>query len=47
MTAPRVAITLLHAFGRDEALIGDILEQFELRQSRVWLWRQVAAVVLF
>lgn len=46
MTEPRVAITLLQAFGRDEALVGDILEEFELRQSRLWLWRQVAVVVL-
>jgi hypothetical protein len=37
----------LQAFGRDEALVGDILEEFEQRQSRLWLWRQVAIVVLF
>jgi hypothetical protein len=47
MTEPRVAVTLLQAFGRDEALVGDILEEFEHRQSRAWLWRQVAVVVLF
>jgi len=47
MSEPRVAITLLQAFCRDEALAGDILEEFELRQSRSWLWRQVAVVVLF
>jgi hypothetical protein len=46
MTEPRVAITLLHAFCRDEALAGDILEEFQLRHSRLWLWRQVAVVVL-
>lgn len=46
MTAPRVAVTLLEAFCRDEALAGDILEEFELRQSRLWLWRQVAVVIL-
>jgi hypothetical protein len=46
MTAPRVAVTLLEAFCRDEALAGDILEEFERRQSRWWLWRQVAVVVL-
>jgi hypothetical protein len=46
MTAPRVAVTLLEAFCRDEALAGDILEEFEQRQSRWWLWRQVVVVVL-
>jgi hypothetical protein len=46
MTEPRIAITLLQAFCRDEALAGDILEEFERRQSRFWLWRQVAMVVL-
>jgi hypothetical protein len=46
MTAPRVAVTLLEAFCRDEALAGDVLEEFERRQSRWWLWRQVAVVVL-
>lgn len=46
MTAPRVALALLDAFCRDEALGGDILEEFEHRQSRAWLWSQVATVVL-
>jgi predicted Kef-type K+ transport protein len=46
MTEPRVAITLLQSFCRDEALIGDIIEEYQRRQSRSWLWRQVAVVVL-
>ncbi len=46
MSEPRVAITLLQSFCRDEALVGDILEEYEQRQSRFWLWRQVAVAVL-
>ena len=46
MTEPRVAISLLQSFCRDEALVGDILEEYERRQSRAWLWRQVTAAVL-
>jgi hypothetical protein len=46
MNEPRVAIALLQSFGRDDALVGDILEEFERRRSRAWLWRQVILVVL-
>ena len=46
-TAPDVAVTLLQSFCRDEALVGDILEEYEVRQSRAWLWRQVIAAVIF
>ena len=46
MSEPTVAVFLLERFCRDNALIGDILEEFERRQSRAWLWRQVAVVVL-
>ena len=46
MTGPRVAVSLLQSFCRDEALVGDILEEYERRQSRAWLWRQVAAAVM-
>ncbi len=46
MSEPRVAIALLQSFCRDEALIGDILEEFERRRSRFWLWRQVTVAVL-
>lgn len=49
MTAPRVprlAITLLERFGPDrEALVGDLIEEFERRQSRAWLWWQVLAAI--
>jgi hypothetical protein len=47
MTEPSVAVALLQLFCRDEALAGDILEEFERRQSRAWLWRQVAVAVMF
>lgn len=46
MSEPTIAMFLLHRFCRDEALVGDIVEEFEHRQSRLWLWRQVAVVVL-
>ena len=46
MSAPTIAVFLLQRFCRDEALAGDILEEYECRQSRVWLWRQVALAVL-
>jgi len=47
MSEPRVAIALLQSFCPDEALVGDIVEEYERRQSRFWLWRQVAVAVLF
>jgi hypothetical protein len=47
MSEPRVAISLLQSFCRDEALVGDILEEYEHRQSRARLWRQVIVAVFF
>ena len=47
MREPSVAVALLQLFCRDEALAGDILEEFEARRSRVWLWRQVGVAVIF
>jgi hypothetical protein len=46
MSEPTIAVFLLERFCRDQALAGDILEEFEHRQSRPWLWRQVVVVVL-
>lgn len=46
MREPAIAVALLKLFCRDAALIGDILEEFDVRRSRLWLWRQVAAVIL-
>jgi len=42
----RVASALLQIFCRDEALAGDILEEYDARRSRAWLWRQVGAAVI-
>src|SRR5262245_58288597 len=42
-----LAIALLQLFCRDEALLGDILEEYEARKSRAWLWRQVAVAGIF
>ena len=45
---PRLALALLSRFvPEQEALIGDLLEEYELRRSRLWFWRQtlVALVV--
>ena len=47
MRGTSVAVVLLQLFCRDEALIGDILEEYERRQSRAWLWRQVGVAVIF
>jgi hypothetical protein len=40
---PRLAVALLERAGVDPVLIGDIVEEFERRRSRLWLWRQVIA----
>jgi hypothetical protein len=47
MREPSIAVALLQLFCRDEALVGDVLEEYERRQSRAWLWRQVGAAVIF
>jgi uncharacterized membrane protein len=47
MSEPTVAVALLQVFCRDEALVGDILEEYEFRRSRAWLWRQVGVAVIF
>jgi len=47
MKEPAIAIALLQLFCRDEALVGDILEEYEVGRSRAWLWRQVAGTVIF
>jgi hypothetical protein len=46
-TPPAFAIWLLTRLTADEALAGDIIEQFvSTQRSRWWLWRQVAIAVL-
>lgn len=42
---PRTANDLLHAFGADSALIGDLEESARAGRSRSWCWLQVAGVV--
>lgn len=44
---PRLALALLHRFGPDnEALAGDLVEEFQHRRSRLWLWRQILAAIV-
>jgi hypothetical protein len=39
---PRLAVALLNRFLPDnEPLVGDLLEEFAARKSRLWLWGQV------
>jgi hypothetical protein len=45
---PRLAIALLRRFVADsEPLVGDLIEQFGVRQSRVWFWRQTLLAMVF
>ena len=41
----RLAAALLYRFGVDPALIGDLVEEYDCRRSRVWLWRQVTVAI--
>lgn len=46
--APRVATWLLHRFSsgpHGEAIAGDLMEQYALRPSRLWYWRQVLSAI--
>jgi hypothetical protein len=44
--APRIARALLERFLPDSApLAGDLIEDFERRQSTIWLWWQVLAAI--
>lgn len=44
---PRLAVYLLRRrLSHNEPLVGDLLEEFERRQSRVWLWWQVLAAIV-
>jgi hypothetical protein len=44
-TPPRLATLLLSLFAVDEALAGDLEEEFRAGRSRAWYWRQVIAAV--
>jgi hypothetical protein len=44
---PRLAVALLRRFlSDDEALAGDLLEEFSRRPSRLWLWRQLVGAII-
>jgi len=45
-TLPRIALALLERFVPDSTpLAGDLVEEFERRRSRGWVWRQVLVAV--
>lgn len=46
-TLPRLASTLLHVFGTDSALIGDLEEASRAGRSRRWCWIQVVGILVF
>ena len=44
--APRLPLALLeHLVADSGPLAGDLIEEFERRQSRIWLWWQVLAAI--
>ena len=44
---PRLALHVLRALRvDDESLVGDIVEEFGTRRSRLWLWRQVLGAIV-
>jgi hypothetical protein len=43
---PTVANWLLERFGVDEALVGDLVEEYGRNRSRVWFWRQTLVAVI-
>jgi len=43
---PTVATWLMKRIGTNEALIGDLVEEYHRRQSRTWYWRQTLAAIL-
>jgi hypothetical protein len=44
---PRLAVVLLRRhLSHNEPLVGDLLEEFDRRQSRLWLWWQVIAAIV-
>jgi len=46
-TPPRLACALLDRLALDnEPLAGDLLEEFQRRQSKLWLWRQLVAALV-
>jgi hypothetical protein len=48
-TPPKLAMYLLDRFGspyQRESLAGDLIEQFQIRRSNAWVWREVLCAVL-
>ena len=44
---PRLGLALLNRLAdRNEALAGDLVEGYQLRQSRVWFWTQLIGAIL-
>lgn len=43
---PKLAVALLDRFVGDPALIGDLIEEFRERRSRVWFWQQTLHAML-
>jgi hypothetical protein len=37
---------LVHLSDPDEGLLGDLIEEYQRRQSRLWYWRQVAITIV-
>ena len=42
-----LALALLDRFVSDDVLTGDLIEEFQVRRSRLWLWRQVLGAIVF
>lgn len=45
--SPRFAVAVLNWLHIDDSLIGDLVEEYEARGSRLWLWTQVLAAMFF
>jgi hypothetical protein len=45
-TPPPLATWLLQRFGAKEALVGDLVEQYQRGRSGVWYWRQVVIAIV-
>ena len=44
---PKLGAAILHRLAdRNEALAGDILEGFRIKQSRLWFWRELLCAIL-
>jgi hypothetical protein len=47
LTPPTLGAAILRQLAdRNEALAGDILEGFQLKQSRVWFWRELVGAII-